>query len=160
MLRSLLLMASPIGMPILMQLAASGLSEAARSSQLGNLSRLRMMGLERAIIYSVLHRSFSSISHSSLHRSRGLSIPELRSHVGKAKWQSEGMANWEQRSDRWLDVPIIVKAAGKEDQRWYSPQYVLGIHILKTLEQSEQLETLTEARLLLKSSLCVHYTVI
>lgn len=22
------------------------------------------------------------------------------------------MANWEQRSDRWLDVPIIVKAAG------------------------------------------------
>lgn len=100
-------------MPILMQLAASGLSEAARSSQLGSLRRLRMRGLERAMMYSVLHRSFSRISHSSLHKSRGLSMPELRSHVGKAKWHREGIANWEQRSDRWLEVPIIVNAAGK-----------------------------------------------
>lgn len=107
-------MGSAIGIPILRQLAASGLSDAARSSQLGSLSLLRMSGLERAMMYSVLHRSFSRISHSSLHRSRGLSAPLLRSHVGKAKWQREGMANWEQRSDRWLDVPIMVKAAGGE----------------------------------------------
>ncbi len=95
------------------QFAASGLSEAARSSQFGSFSLFRMMGLERAMMYSVLHKSFSRISHSSLHRSRGLSVPELRSHVGKAKWQREGMANWEQRSDKWLDVPIMVKAAAK-----------------------------------------------
>lgn len=112
----LLIMVSAIGMPILMQLAASGLSEAARSSQLGSLRRLRMRGLERAMMYSVLHRSFSRISHSSLHKSRGLSMPELRSHVGKAKWHREGIANWEQRSDRWLEVPIIVNAAGKKNR--------------------------------------------
>lgn len=107
-----------MGMPILRQLAASGLSDAARSSQLGSFSFFRMMGLERAMMYSVLHRSFSRISHSSLHRSRGrgLSVPELRSHVGKAKWQSDGMANWEQRSERWLDVPIMVKAAGRRQE--------------------------------------------
>lgn len=139
-------MDSPIGMPILMQLAASGLSDAARSSQLGSLSRLRMMGLERAMMYSVLHRSFSRISHSSLHRSRGLSIPELRSHVGKAKWQRDGMANWEQRSDRWLDVPIMVKAAGEEGKRKeseifsysrdsFSTQHISGcIHIWRALD--------------------------
>lgn len=113
----LLFMGSAIGMPILRQLAASGLSKAARSSQFGSFSLFRMMGFERAMIYSVLHKSFSRISHSSLHRSRGLSVPELRSHVGKAKWQREGMANWEQRSDKWLDVPIMVKAAGKREDK-------------------------------------------
>ena len=105
-------MGSAMGMPMRRQLAAAGLSYAASSSQLGSLRRFRMTGLERAMMYSVLQRSFSRISHSSLHRSRGLSAPELRSHVGKAKWQREGMANWEQRSERWLDVPIMVKAAG------------------------------------------------
>ncbi len=110
----LLFMVSAIGMPILKQLAASGLSEAARSSQLGSLRRLRMRELERAMMYSVLHRSFSRISHSSLHKSRGLSMPELRSHVGKAKWHKDGIANWEQRSDRWLEVPIMVNAAEKK----------------------------------------------
>lgn len=107
-------MGSAMGIPILRQFAASGLSGAARSSQLGSFSLFRIKGFERAMMYSVLHRSFSRISHSSLHRSRGLSVPVLRSHVGKAKWQREGMANWEQRSDRWLDVPIMVKAAGNE----------------------------------------------
>lgn len=89
----LLLMGSVIGMPILRQFAASGLSEAASSSQFGSLSLFRIKGFERAMMYSVLHRSFSRISHSSLQRSRGLSVPELRSHVGKAKWQRDGMAN-------------------------------------------------------------------
>lgn len=107
----LLLMGSAMGMPILRQLAASGLSKAARSSQFGSFSLFSIMGFERAMMYSVLHKSFSRISHSSLHRSRGLSVPELRSQVGKAKWQREGMANWEQRSDKWLEVPIMVKAA-------------------------------------------------
>lgn len=121
-------MVSAIGMPILMQLAASGLSEAARSSQLGSLRRLRMRGLERAMMYSVLHKSFSRISHSSLHKSRGFSMPELRSHVGKAKWHKEGIANWEQRSDRWLEVPIIVNAAGKKNRnksfiQWFPPEF-------------------------------------
>ena len=106
-------MGSAIGMPILRQFPASGLSKAARSSQLGSFSLFRMMGLERAIMYSVLHKSFSRISHSSLQRSRGLSVPVLRSHVGKAKWQRDGIANSEQRSDKWLDVPIMVKAAVK-----------------------------------------------
>lgn len=110
----LLLMGSVMGIPILRQLAASGLSEAARSSQLGSFSLFSIIGLERAMMYSVLHKSFSRISHSSLQRSRGLSVPVLRSHVGKAKWQRDGMANCEQRSDKWLDVPIMVKAAGKE----------------------------------------------
>lgn len=110
----LLLMGSVIGMPILRQFAASGLSEAARSSQFGSFSLFRIKGFERAMMYSVLHKSFSRISHSSLQRSRGLSVPELRSHVGKAKWQRDGMANWEQRSDKWFDVPIIVKAAKNE----------------------------------------------
>lgn len=108
-----------MGMPILRQLAAAGLSDSARSSQFGSFSLFRMLGFERAMMYSVLHRSFSRISHSSLHRSRGLSVPELRSHVGKAKWQSDGMANWEQRSERWLDVPIMVKAPGRREERGY-----------------------------------------
>lgn len=54
-----------MGIPILIQLAASGLVCPARSSQLGSFSLFRMMGLERAMMYSVLHRSFSRISHSS-----------------------------------------------------------------------------------------------
>lgn len=88
-----------MGIPILKQLAASGLSDAASSSQLGSFSLFSICGLDRAIMYSVLHKSFSKISHSSLQRSLGLSEPELRSHVGKAKWQREGMANWEHRSE-------------------------------------------------------------
>lgn len=110
----LLLMGSAMGIPILKQLAAFGLSKAASSSQFGSLRLFSMMGLERAMMYSVLHKSFSRISHSSLQRSRGLSMPDVRSHVGKAKWQREGMANWEQRSDKWLEVPIMVKAAGNK----------------------------------------------
>lgn len=133
---SLLLMGSAMGIPIRRQLAASGLSDAARSSQLGSFSLFRMMGLERAMMYSVLHRSFSRISHSSLHRSRGLSVPELRSHVGKAKWQSDGMANWEQRSERWLDVPIMVKAAGRREKKGFSS--VIG-HTHRSSQSNERL---------------------
>lgn len=102
------------GMPMRMQLAASGLSGMGSASHLGSCSRMRMSGLERAIVYSWRHRSLSSTSHSSRHSSRGLGARERESHSGNTKWQKDGMANWEHWSDRCVEVPIMVKAAVEE----------------------------------------------
>lgn len=97
-----------------MQLAASGLSGMGSASHLGSCSRMRMSGLERAIVYSWRHRSLSSTSHSSRHSSRGLGARERASHSGNTKWQKDGMANCEHWSDRCVEVPIMVKAAAEE----------------------------------------------
>lgn len=97
-----------------MQLAASGLSGMGSASHLGSCSRMRMSGLERAIVYSWRHRSLSSTSHSSRHSSRGLGARDRASHSGNTKWQKDGMANCEHWSDRCVEVPIMVKAAAEE----------------------------------------------
>lgn len=111
------------GIPMRMQLAASGLSGIGSASHLGSCSRMRMSGLERAMVYSWRHRSFSSTSHSSRHSSRGLGALERASHRGKTKWQKEGMANCEHWSDRCVEVPIMVKAAAEKrpSVRWAPP---------------------------------------
>lgn len=75
----LLFMGSAMGIPMRMQLTASGLSGWGRSSQLGSFSLIRIMGLDLAKMYSVWHRTFSRISHSSRHRSRGLGAEEVSS---------------------------------------------------------------------------------
>lgn len=103
-----------IGIPILMQFAASGLSGRGSSSQFGRWSCMSIRGLVRAMLYSWWHKSFSSTSHSSRHNSLGFGVLERSSQSGKTKWQNEGMANCEHWSDRWVDVPIMVNAAGKK----------------------------------------------
>jgi hypothetical protein len=80
----LLFIGSAMGIPIRMQFAASGLSGWGRSSQLGNFSLIKIMGLDLAKMYSVWHRTFSRISHSSRHKSRGLGTDEVSSQYGKA----------------------------------------------------------------------------
>ena len=101
------------GIPIRIQLALSGNG---RSSHLGGWSCIRMSGLDLAMLYSCLQMSFSRTSHSSRQSSLGLGVRDCSSHRGNTKWQKEGMANWEHWSDKWVDVPIIVNAAGKEEE--------------------------------------------
>lgn len=71
------------GTPILIQDAASGVPGRGSKRQLGSSSCIRIMGLDRAMVYSAWHRSFSKASHSSRQSWRRRGPLEPSSHRGK-----------------------------------------------------------------------------
>lgn len=73
------------GTPILMQDMASRVPGRGSRWQLGSFSCMRIMGLDRAMVYSAWHRSFSRASHSSPQSCRRRGAWELSSHRGKTK---------------------------------------------------------------------------
>lgn len=104
-----------------MQEAEAGVPGWGSRWQRGSSSCMSILGLERASVYSRLHRSCSRASHSSLHSCRWRGTLDASSHRGKTWKQSERTANWEHWSDIWAEVPIMVKAAGSRGGREGEP---------------------------------------